>query len=134
MPVVTANAADITRTYAKDAGEFQALIDAVDTLQQDICGQVKAGMDYRVLHMLAHRKIGDALTAAGITSGSTDSLIRNDVTSAFYPHGLGHLLGLQVHDVGGFMESESGVTIDPTFWPSVPAFDSGAGREPGTDH
>lgn len=106
-------AADITRTYAKDAGEFQALIDAVDTLQQDICGQVKAGMDYRVLHMLAHRKIGDALTAAGITSGSTDSLIKNDVTSAFYPHGLGHLLGLQVHDVGGFMESESGVTIDP---------------------
>ncbi len=105
-------AADITRTYAND-DEFQALIDAVDKLQQKICNQVKAGMDYRALHLLAHRKIGDALTEAGITTGSTDSLIKNDVTSAFYPHGLGHLLGLQVHDVGGFMAGETGVTIDP---------------------
>ena len=106
-------AADITRTYSKDDGEFQALINAVDELQQEICQQIKAGLDYRALHLLAHRKIGEALTAAGITTGSTDSLIKNDVTSAFYPHGLGHLLGLQVHDVGGFMENEGGSKIDP---------------------
>jgi Xaa-Pro dipeptidase len=40
-------------------------------------------------------------------------LLSTGVTAAFFPHGLGHLLGVQVHDVGGFMESESGGTIDP---------------------
>jgi Xaa-Pro dipeptidase len=34
------------------------------------------------------------------------------LSTIFYPHGIGHLLGLQVHDVGGFMRDESGATID----------------------
>jgi Xaa-Pro dipeptidase len=48
----------------------------------------------------------------GLASGSIESLIENGVTTAFFPTGLGHLLGIQVHDVGGFMEDESGNTID----------------------
>jgi Xaa-Pro dipeptidase len=35
------------------------------------------------------------------------------VTSAFYPHGLGHLLGLQVHDMGGFLADDEGTITDP---------------------
>jgi Xaa-Pro dipeptidase len=49
---------------------------------------------------------------AELATGSPESLVESGVTSAFFPHGLGHLLGVQVHDVGGFMENESGTTID----------------------
>ena len=43
---------------------------------------------------------------------SPESAVESGVSSAFFPHGLGHLLGLQVHDVGGFQKDESGGTID----------------------
>jgi len=50
---------------------------------------------------------------AELAGGDPDTLLETGVTSAFFPHGLGHLLGVQVHDVGGFMENESGTVIDP---------------------
>ncbi len=106
-------ASDITRTYSLDAGAFADLIDAMDALQQDIVGQVRAGVDYRELHLDTHRRIARVLTDAGLATGEPDSLVEEGVTAAFYPHGLGHLLGVQVHDVGGFMTNESGDTIDP---------------------
>jgi Xaa-Pro dipeptidase len=49
---------------------------------------------------------------ADLASGSVDALIASGVTSAFFPTGLGHLLGIQVHDVGGFMADENGTTVD----------------------
>ena len=53
------------------------------------------------------------LNDAELATGDPGTLIETGVTSAFFPHGLGHLLGVQVHDVGGFMENEGGTTIDP---------------------
>ena len=106
-------AADITRTYAFASGEFQDLINAMDRLQQGLCHQVRAGLDYRALHLAAHRQIAELLTITGITRGSVDELIEKRVTSVFFPHGLGHFLGLQVHDVGGFMQNEGGSTLEP---------------------
>jgi Xaa-Pro dipeptidase len=84
----------------------------MDTLQQELVGEVKAGVDFASLHMLAHRKVAEVLVELDLVSGSTEALIENDVTSAFFPTGLGHLLGIQVHDVGGFMSDENGNTID----------------------
>lgn len=106
-------ASDITRTYAKKDGEFAALIGRFDCLQQELVAEVKAGLDFRDLHMLCHRKIAAMLVETGFARGSVDALIESGVTSAFYPHGLGHLLGVQVHDVGGHMADESGTLIDP---------------------
>jgi len=104
---------DITRTYSNGDSAFEALIARMETMQLDIVSQVKAGIDYRDLHVGAHRLLGGVLADAELASGDAETLIATGVTAAFFPHGLGHLLGVQVHDVGGFMQDTSGAVIDP---------------------
>ncbi len=106
-------ASDITRTYAKESGEFADLVERFDELQQQLVAEVKAGLDFSELHIFCHRKIAELLAEIGVAKGSADALIEAGVTSAFYPHGLGHLLGIQVHDVGGHQGDDQGTTIDP---------------------
>ncbi len=105
-------ASDITRTYSFASKEFADVIDRVDEMQQAIVSEVRAGVDYADLHATAHEKIGALLVDLDLVRGPIDSLISSGVISAFFPHGLGHFLGLQVHDVGGFMADESGTVID----------------------
>jgi Xaa-Pro dipeptidase len=109
---VNGYASDITRTYSYSDSEFQEFVDRMDALQLELVSEVKAGLDFKDLHLLTHRKVADLLVAMSLATGSVDALIENDVTAAFFPTGLGHLLGIQVHDVGGFMEDEDGNTID----------------------
>ena len=109
---VNGYASDITRSYSYSDSEFQEFVDRMDALQLELVSEVKAGLDFKDLHLLTHRKVADLLVAMGLATGSVDALIENDVTAAFFPTGLGHLLGIQVHDVGGFMEDEDGNTID----------------------
>jgi Xaa-Pro dipeptidase len=104
---------DITRTYSNGDTRFAALIERMESMQLDIVSRVKAGVDYRDMHVETHRLLAGVLNDTELATGDPDTLIATGVTSAFFPHGLGHLLGLQVHDVGGFMESEGGTTIDP---------------------
>ena len=85
----------------------------MEALELAVIDQVRAGIDYRDLHIGAHRMLADVLVEAELASGNPDTLLETGVTSAFFPHGLGHLLGIQVHDVGGHQESENGGTIDP---------------------
>jgi Xaa-Pro dipeptidase len=106
-------ASDITRTYANSDQRFVDLIDRMEILQLDVVSQVQAGVDYCDLHLATHRLLAGVLVDAELATGDADTLLSSGVTSAFFPHGLGHLLGVQVHDVGGFFENESGATIDP---------------------
>ncbi|MEM8817547.1 MAG: Xaa-Pro dipeptidase [Pseudomonadota bacterium] len=112
-------AADVTRTYSYEDPHFADLISRMNELQLDIVGDVLAGADYRQLHINTHRHLARLLVDVELASGNVDTLIATGVTSAFFPHGLGHLLGLQVHDVGGYMENDTGGRIDP---PSGHAF------------
>jgi Xaa-Pro dipeptidase len=106
-------ASDITRTYARDDKRFAELIERMDKLHLDIIEKISIGVDYSDLHIDTHRMIANVLVDADIATGDADTLLSTEVTSAFFPHGLGHLLGIQVHDIGGFMADESGNILDP---------------------
>ena len=106
-------AADITRTYAGSKDDFAALIDSMETLQQKVCSEVRPGVDYLELHLLAHRLLAAVLRDHGLVTCADDEAIAAGITRAFLPHGLGHLLGLQVHDAGGRQADPSGKRREP---------------------
>ena len=93
---------DITRTYVQsdDKGLFSELLVRMDTLQQKICDLVCVGMSYEDLHDLSHGLLADVLLELNIVSGSKEGVLEQGITRAFFPHGLGHSLGIQTHDVG----------------------------------
>ncbi|MBU1187861.1 MAG: Xaa-Pro dipeptidase [Gammaproteobacteria bacterium] len=107
----TGYAADITRSYSASANDLHAqLILAVDELQQQLVAMATAGTDYRDLQLQAHRLIATALQDLDIVRLDVDAQLQQGITSAFFPHGLGHYLGLQVHDVCG-LEDDHGEPI-----------------------
>ncbi|HET6632613.1 MAG TPA: Xaa-Pro dipeptidase, partial [Rhodanobacteraceae bacterium] len=107
-------ASDITRSYATpDASEFQALIDMMDSAQRTLCAKVRDGQSYADLHVLAHHLVGDILHDQGFIDIDGEAALGAGITRAFFPHGLGHGIGLQVHDIGGFMAGPEGGRIEP---------------------
>jgi len=108
---VNAYASDITRTYAAHNGAsgddgFAELVTAMDTMQQGLTEAVRAGLDYRYLHLRAHREIAGILESSGIINVPADEAVATCLSSVFYPHGLGHFIGLQTHDVSGLTDNE----------------------------
>ncbi|WP_394826165.1 Xaa-Pro dipeptidase [Pendulispora albinea] len=95
---------DITRTWVKGHGAttsaYRGLIDGVEKMQQRLCAGIQLGTGYEALHDESHRQVAGILRTVGLGRGSIDELVDTGITRAFYPHGLGHSLGLQVHDVG----------------------------------
>ena len=101
-------ACDITRTYSGQEDEFAAMIAAMHELQQALCSQVRHGIDYTSIHLDAHRRIAALLREHRIVRMDADNAVSSGVTSVFFPHGIGHLLGLQVHDVAGLARDRTG--------------------------
>ena len=105
-------ASDITRTHSFDNAEFAALIKRFDELQLKLCAQVRVGADWSDIHQSSYRAISEFLREADVISASADEAVDTALTSVFYPHGIGHLLGLQVHDVGGRQRDPAGGEIE----------------------
>ena len=105
-------ASDITRTHSFDNAEFAALIKRFDELQLKLCAQVRVGADWRDIHQSSYRAISEFLREADVISATADEAVDTALTSVFYPHGIGHLLGLQVHDVGGRQRDPAGGEIE----------------------
>ena len=104
-------ASDITRTHSREDADFAALIGRMDRMQQALCAGMRAGVDWRDVQLQAHALTAGVLREADIILCGAEEAVATGVTSVFLPHGIGHLLGLEVHDVGGFMRSPEGGDI-----------------------
>lgn len=106
---------DITRTSVSPSCDpnFKALADAVNALQLELCAMAKPGESYVRIHLAAHRLIGQTLIDHGVLKCSLDDAILKRHTSAFFPHGVGHHLGIQVHDIGGHQKAREGGVLPP---------------------
>jgi Xaa-Pro aminopeptidase len=95
-------AADVTRTWPV-SGRFSAtqrdMYDAVLTAQAAALARVVAGARYRDVHLASQRALLECLLGLGVLRGSPEQLAEQHASALFYPHGVGHLLGLDVHDM-----------------------------------
>ncbi len=97
--------ADVTRTwpangrFAKDAAEVYDIVLAAEKAAIDMVGP---GVRYRDVHLGAARVLADGLRQMGLLRGDVDGLVASGAHAVFFPHGVGHLLGLDVHDMEAF--------------------------------
>lgn len=95
-------ASDVTRTWPV-SGTFSATQrDVYDVVlaAHDLCIQnLQPGVEYRDIHLMAATVIAAGLVDLGILRGRAEDLVEHDVHALFFPHGIGHLLGLDVHDM-----------------------------------
>ena len=105
---------DITRTYSANPGdEFDNLVAALDAKQRDTVAQIRPGLSFVDLQVRMHQDIADVLVRFDLLRCSAESAYERSLTDLFFPHGLGHLLGLQTHDVGGHFATEEGDLAEP---------------------
>ena len=97
-------ASDVTRTFpinGEYSKEAQQIYDIVEEMQESCINMIQPGANFREIHMHAHTVAASGLIDLGILhNGSFEDIFKSGATSAFFLHGLGHFMGLEVHDVG----------------------------------
>ncbi|MCU0540860.1 MAG: aminopeptidase P family protein [Oscillatoriaceae cyanobacterium Prado104] len=98
-------AADVTRTWPV-SGKFspsqKAIYDVVLAARDACIDRICPGVEYRDIHLLAARIIAEGLVDLGILRGNPEDLVEMDAHALFFVHGIGHLIGLDVHDMEDF--------------------------------
>ena len=95
-------ASDITCSFpiSSDFTRDQILIhEAVLAAQVAVVGALKPGVAWPDMHRLAERTILENLKRGGVLAGDVDEMLAADLGATFMPHGLGHFIGLDTHDV-----------------------------------
>jgi Xaa-Pro dipeptidase len=109
-------ASDITRVTTAPGCDprFKALVAGMEKNQQALAAAVTPGMPFGDLHHLSHLKLAALLKEQGILlDAEPEQAVELGLTRPFYPHGLGHLLGIQVHDVAGKLAGPDGSIAPP---------------------
>jgi Xaa-Pro aminopeptidase len=102
------NASDITRTIPV-SGKFTArqreIYQAVLNAQLGAIAAIKPGVPYKTVHLLAAKSFVNDLTALGLMKGNADEAVAAGAHALFFPHGLGHMMGMDVHDMENLGEN-----------------------------
>lgn len=100
-------ASDITRTIPV-GGKFSSIqkdiYEIVLTAQKNAISSIKPGAKYVDVHLIASKIIAAGLIQLGIMKGNPTDAVKNGAHALFFPHGLGHMMGLDVHDMEGLGE------------------------------
>jgi Xaa-Pro dipeptidase len=103
-------ASDITCTFPVN-GEFtpeqRVIFDAVSAANKQMCTLTKIGQNWLDNHRMAESIILTHLRDYGMLKGDVDDMMKVHLGAVFMPHGVGHFLGLEPHDVGGYPEGTS---------------------------
>ncbi|SCU78051.1 LAFA_0A04654g1_1 [Lachancea sp. 'fantastica'] len=101
--------ADVTRCFpinGKFTREHRAIYEAVLDMQSQVMADIKPGASWEALHLKAHRVLIKHFLQLGIfkRAFSQEEIFKRKASLCFFPHGLGHLLGMDTHDVGGYAD------------------------------
>src|SRR5262249_18013153 len=107
-------ASDVTRTWRTEAspgskpvtdeGFFRELYQVVLGICERGVARCTVGTEWREVHLAACHEVAEGLAALGLLRGSASDLVDRDVHALFFPHGLGHMVGLGVRDAGGYLK------------------------------
>lgn len=109
--VASGYASDITRTLPVDynfSTRQRDIYNIVLEAQEAAIDTLKPGVPFREIHLLSAAVLVDGLKALGLMQGDTQEAVRAGAHALFFPHGLGHLIGLDVHDMEGLGEDHVG--------------------------
>jgi len=129
---------DITRTFPVN-GRFspaqKKVYDGVLKIQKEIIDYIKPGIFFKDLHAMGESRLTDLMIELGLVRGRKEDIMKSNEHRKYYPHGIGHWLGMDVHDAGLYMIKgeprpiEAGMvfTVEPGLY--IPATDKSAPEE-----
>ena len=106
-------AGDMTRTFPvskKFSTRQREIYEIVLKSNMDAIAALKPGVPYRDIHLLSARVIAQGLKDLNLMKGNVDEAVAAGAHALFYPHGLGHMMGLDVHDMENLGENYVGYT------------------------
>jgi len=99
MPQIFSRSFPVNGKFSKEQAEIYNVVLAS---QQAVLDTMKPGVLWPDMHRLAYKVICEELKKIGLLKGDVHEMLKNHIAALFMPHGLGHFLGIDTHDPGGY--------------------------------